>query len=168
MKRHLKDDELVALVFSDLSHEKETACRKHIDSCERCRAELESLRHAVSMLQEAPIANPPPFAWSRLHARIQKSGTSRDWTEPSWLFLILGHAGGMLLIMMVILLMGSWLETAFLWKSLRLWALARSFGPHGFVALVLFAIGALLTLAMTPVFWWESQRVPQHLRDGIH
>ena len=172
-KRHvmelpLRDDELVALVFSDLSCEKEAVCRKHIDLCARCRVELESLEHAVTVLQGTPPASPPPFAWPKLQARIIKSGTTRDWTEPSWLPLILGHAGGILLIMIVILLLGGWLENASIWKSLPLWALARSFGPHGFVALVIFATGALLTLAMTPVFWWESQRVPQRLRDGIH
>jgi anti-sigma factor RsiW len=168
MKRHLRDDELVALAFAELSGRKETDCRQHLASCKRCRTDLNTLEQAIAALERESLQSPPPFAWYRLRARIAKSGIARDWQEPKWLPVILGHAGGVLLIIAIVLVLGNWLETAPVWEYLRLWSFARSFGPHGLVALAIFSAGTLLTLAMTPVFWWESQQTPQHLHDGIH
>ena len=168
MNRHLRDDDLVALVFSELSERKAAICRRHLDSCKQCRMELDTLQQAVETLEQESLESPPPFAWSKLSARIAKSGIAREWQEPNWLPLILGHAGGVLLIIAIVLVLGSWLESARVWGYLRLWSFAHTFGPRGLVALAIFSCGALLTLALTPVFWWESQQASRRLHDGIH
>ena len=168
MKRHLRDDELVALAFAELPDRKEADCRLHLASCPRCRLELGTLEQAIVVLEREPLESPPAFAWTRLRARVMKSGAAREWQEPNWLPVILGHAGGVLLIILIVLVAGNWLESARIWESLRLWPFARSFGPHGLVALAIFSAGALLTLAMAPVFWWESQQAPGRPHNGIH
>jgi hypothetical protein len=99
-----------------------------------------------------------PFAWSRLKARVEQSGPRYEWHEPAWGPLILGNAGGIILVLVFIFLTGEWLKSAPVWQSIQMWPLAASFGPHGLIALGFFSMGALVTLALTPIFWWESRR----------
>ena len=121
-------------------------------------AAFEALARAVNLLEREPTEAPPPFAWARLKARIEKSGTGRDWAEPAWTPLILGNIAGMILVLLFIFLTGGWLATTPLWQSRRAWRLAAEIGPHGLTAVVFFGAGALVTLALTPIFWWESRR----------
>lgn len=161
--RHLRDEELVGLVFDEVPREELDPCREHIQACVACAAAFEGLSRTVVLLESEPPVPPPPFAWSRLKARVQQSGPSCEWHEPAWGPLILGNAGGIILVLIFIFLIGGWLETTPVWQSIRTWPLAARVGPQGVIALGFFGIGALVTLALTPVFWWESR----HPRKAI-
>jgi hypothetical protein len=156
--RHLQDEEIVGLVFDELPREDVEACRNHVRACAACAAAFEGLSRAVALLEKEPTEPPPPFAWSRLKARVERSGPHYEWHEPAWGPLILGNAGGIILVLIFIFLIGGWLENAPVWKYIRTWPLAASFGPQGLIALGVFSMGALVTLALTPIFWWESRR----------
>jgi anti-sigma factor RsiW len=168
MNRHLSEGELVGLVFSELSAERRAACRRHMTSCLKCREANELLERAVGVLRQAPQENAPPFAWSRLEARIDRSRINHDWTEPDWLPLVLGHAAGIFLILALINFLGSWLDTPLIWDFLSWWRLARTFGPYGLAALVVFGLGVFAALAMVPIFWWEARHPIQRYREEIH
>jgi hypothetical protein len=156
--RHLQNEELVGLVFDELPGEDVDACREHIQACASCGAAFAGLSRAVVLLEKEPTEPPPPFAWSRLKARVEQSRPSYEWHEPAWGPLILGNAGGIILVLIFIFLIGGWLENAPAWQSIRTWPLAARFGPQGLIALGFFSMGALVTLALTPIFWWESRR----------
>ncbi len=155
---HLQDEELVGLVFDELAREERDSCNKHLSACPGCTASFVALARAVNLLEKEPTEAPPPFAWARLKARIEKSGTERDWADPAWTPLILGHVTGMILVLVFIFLAGGWLATTPLWQSLRTWKLAAEIGPRGLTAVFFFGAGALVTLALAPIFWWESRR----------
>jgi anti-sigma factor RsiW len=156
--RHLQNEELVGLVFDELARMERDACAEHLEACPQCAAAVARLARAVVLLEKEPTQAPPPFAWSRLKTRIERCGIGHDWSEPAWVPLILGHAAGMILVLLIIVLTGWWLEAAPVWQSIRAWPLAAQIGPHGLTALIFFGTGALITLALTPVFWWESRR----------
>jgi len=156
--RHLRDEELVGLVFDELPREELDPCREHIQACVACAAAFAGLSRAVVLLESEPTEAPPAFAWSRIKARVEHSGPSYEWHEPAWGPLILMNAGGIILVLIVIFVIGGWLETTPVWQSILTWSLAARVGPQGIIALGFFSIGALVTLALTPVFWWESRR----------
>ena len=156
--KHLQDEELVGLVFDELAREERDSCNEHLRACSECTAAFRALARAVSLLEKEPTEAPPPFAWAHLKARIDKSGTEHDWTNPAWTPLILGHVAGMILVLLFIFLTGGWLATTTLWQSLRTWRLAAEIGPRGLTAVLFFGAGALMALALAPIFWWESRR----------
>jgi hypothetical protein len=156
--RHLQDEELVGLAFDELSGDERAACREHIQDCTVCATAFDGLTSAVALLEKEPTEPPPPFAWVRLKARVEQTGAGSDWQEPAWGPLILGNAAGIILVLTLIFLAGGWLEKASVWQAIRTWPLAAEVGPRSLAALVFFGSGALVTLALTPIFWWESRR----------
>jgi anti-sigma factor RsiW len=159
--RHVGEVQLIRLVFGELAGKELDACLAHLKDCPGCSERLVHFRSAVALLENHPTEPPPPYAWSKIKARIERSGTSRDWDEPAWLPLVLGNAAGILLVILVIWLVGGWLGRTSVWQTIRTWPLAREVGPRSLIALVFFGAGALITLALTPIYWWES-RNPQN------
>lgn len=155
---HLQDEEMVSLVFGELAAKERDACMAHLSACPGCEAAFEQLGRAIALLDKEPMEPAPPFAWSRMKARIEQSGTRSDWSEPAWIPLILGNAAGIMLVILFIFLVGDWLEQAPVWHVIRTWPLASEVGPHSLTAVAFFGMGALVTLALTPIFWWESRR----------
>jgi hypothetical protein len=156
--RHLSQDEMAGLVFDEVGGSVRTRCLAHLDSCPACTGTFEDLCRAAALLEREPLEPAPVFAWARLEARIGRPGDERDWPEPAWVPLILAHAAGVALLATCIAVAGAWLETASVWESLRAWPVAREIGARGIVAVAIFAAGALATMAMAPVLWWESRR----------
>ncbi len=155
---HLKDEEIVSFVAGDLPGEKRESCAAHLHACPDCSSAAEKVARATELLLKQPMEPAPPFAWSKIRGRIERSGVHRDWSEPAWTPLVLGNAAGIALVVAAILLAGSWLEDASIWNSVRAWPLAGGIGPRSLVALVFFGASALVTLALTPIFWWESRQ----------
>jgi hypothetical protein len=156
--RHLQDEELVGLAFDELSGAGRAACKEHVQDCTVCAGALDSLTQAIALVEKEPTEPPPPFAWARLKIRIGKTGAGSDWQEPAWRPLILGNAAGIILVLILIFFAGGWLERASVWQEIRTWPLAAEVGPRSLTALVFFSAGALATLALTPILWWESRR----------
>ncbi len=154
---HLKDEEMVSYVSGDLAGDRRKACASHLRSCSDCRSAVEDVTLAVQLLASQPMRSAPPFAWSKIKARIEGSMTRRDWAEPAWTPLVLGNVAGIALIILTISAAGGWLENASIWRSVGAWPLAKEVGPRSLVALVFFGAAALVTLALTPIFWWESR-----------
>jgi anti-sigma factor RsiW len=158
---HLQDEDLVGLAFAELPALQKATCEGHLRTCPACASAYEELARAVAWLEKGPTQPAPPFAWARLKGRIERSISRKDWREPAWTPLILGNVAGILLILMLIFWGGGWLENATVWQSIRMWPLAARFGPRGLTALFFFGVGAMATLAMTPILWWESRRAPR-------
>ncbi len=159
---HLEDEELVGLSFDELTGQERDACREHLRSCPGCNAAFERLARAIALLEKEPTEAPPPFAWLRLKARLEGSGTRRDWTEPTWAPLVFGNLAGILLILLIIFAAGGWLARNPVWPGIRAWSVAALIGPHGLAALIFFGAAALVTLALTPIFWWEQWRAQRN------
>ncbi len=155
---HPQDEEMVGLVFGEPTGTGREDCIAHLRTCPSCKAAYERLVRAVALLDKEPMEPAPPFAWSKLRARIEQSGAGRDWSDPPWAPLVLGNLAGIFLAILIIGLTGRWLESASAWQVIRTWPLAREVGPRSLTALAFFGTGALVTLALTPIFWWESRR----------
>ncbi len=161
--RHLLDRELVISAFREFppgfDPEQEATWRLHLNVCPDCRAKLEDLQGAVSVLQGSRFEPPPPLVWARLQARIRTASvSSRVPVDLSWVRVAFGHIGGIFLALAVIVVAGSALESASIWKSMALWPICSEIGGRGIAALFFVGAGSLLALALAPVLWWESRR----------
>ena len=154
---HLQDEEMVSLVFGDLAGDRREAFLAHLRACPNCESAFEHLGRTVELLEQKPMEPAPPFAWLRVKTRIERSGARRDWKEPAWTPLVLGNVAGIALVILAISLAGGWLENASVWRTIRTWPLARGIGPRSLTALIFFGTASLVTLALTPIFWWESR-----------
>ena len=56
----------------------------HAASCERCRAEVESLLEAVRLASEDPPPDPSPLFWPHLAARIGEAVRREQAPAPNW------------------------------------------------------------------------------------
>jgi anti-sigma factor RsiW len=64
-------EELVAVLDGALAPDALTAARRHVDGCDRCRAELARLESGVALLRAgSPAVEPSPFFATRLAARL--------------------------------------------------------------------------------------------------
>jgi anti-sigma factor RsiW len=154
---HLREEELVALALDEGSSEARTSSCLHLECCPECRTALRDLIRAVALLEAEPTEPVPPHAWTRLRSQLEDARRTRDWTDASWIPITLAHAGGAVLMLVAAILLGTWLESTTLWLSIRTWPLARAAGGWGVAAAVFFGGGTFVTLALTPVLWWESR-----------
>jgi hypothetical protein len=155
---HLQEDELVALALDEASSEARSSGCLHLERCPECRTALRDLIRAVALLEAEPTEPAPPDAWIRLRARLEDTRRPQDWSEASWIPMTLAHAGGAVLLLVAAFLLGAWLESTTLWQSIRTWPLARAAGGWGVAAAVFFGAGTFVTLALTPVLWWDARR----------
>ncbi len=160
---HLQEEDMVSLVFDEVEGDRRAACKAHQRACPDCRESIDRLVRAAELLGKEPMEPAPPFAWSKIRARIERSRAPRDWSEPAWTPLVLGNIAGIALVTLTIALAGKWLESASLWDTIRTWPLARGVGPRSLTALLFFGAGSLVTLALTPIFWWESRLTSKHI-----
>ena len=99
MTRHIDDSNLQDLLEGLLDSEAETEFREHLDSCPRCREELESLTELREELGRLPVeARPGRDLWPQISWRMGQtqapglppelpSGTGRRVSLPAWQLL---------------------------------------------------------------------------------
>lgn len=75
-------DALSALVDGELTGPETEAVEQHLAQCPPCRAELEDVRQARSILRELPAVEPPFGAIDRARTRVRRRGTGR-WATAS-------------------------------------------------------------------------------------
>ncbi len=161
---HLREEDMVSLVFDELDGDERAAGAAHLRACQDCSSSFDHLVQAAGLLSKEPMEPAPPFAWSKIRARIERSTSSHsDWSEPAWMPLVLGNIAGIVIVVAAIVLAGAWLENAPVWSTIRTWPLPRGVGPRSLTALIFFGAGSLATLALTPIFWWESRHPGKHI-----
>jgi hypothetical protein len=150
--------ELLGLLFDEPACGESETLQAHLAACPVCTAACNQLGRAAALLEREPMEPAPAFAWPRLKASIDRTGACRDWDEPAWAPLILRNVAGILVAILLMVLAAGWLERADFWHSIQSWPVTRGIGPLSLAALVFFGAGALVTLALTPILWWETRR----------
>ena len=91
--RHLRDhlDETTLLDVAEGTQSEHAAA--HLAGCERCRVQVEELRSAMRIAEDAAVPEPSPLFWEHLSARISDAVAEEaaapavvpaGWTARSW------------------------------------------------------------------------------------
>ncbi len=78
---HCTMDELLAIREGEGSQ----AARRHVDECEACRDELESLHQRVAALRTLPVLSPPRDRWSAIRDEVLAARASKRRSLATWL-----------------------------------------------------------------------------------
>lgn len=80
---HLKPAEIVDAAEERLPGER----RRHLDTCDRCRAAVSALAATLARLAEAPVPEPSPLFWDHFSARVRAAIEAEPGREPwrTWL-----------------------------------------------------------------------------------
>jgi anti-sigma factor RsiW len=81
---HLSDDELVLHYYDD--HDEPDRAREHLETCQRCREELEALRSDLDALRDADVPERDEDYGARVYRDLEgRLGTARRWSlRPAW------------------------------------------------------------------------------------
>ena len=156
MRDHLSESELLEVHTGEIAPTRRERLESHARTCPRCRDRLEALAWVEAALTDWPAPEPPVDGLARVMDRIGKHQAvrpTRDGLRPA-LATLLGVAVGTL---------------AIAWGGDRLWGLVLapqlSLGApwgalvgRGLATLILFGVGSLITLALTPVLLMETAR----------
>jgi hypothetical protein len=93
---HLNDTEFIDVIEEiDLNEEVETLAverRRHVESCDECRARVEALRHTLAQALDADVPEPSPLFWDHFGARVSQAvneagnparSSFLDWLKPA-------------------------------------------------------------------------------------
>jgi anti-sigma factor RsiW len=86
MNRHLSPRELVDAADAALGPDR----LRHLERCERCRAELAGLRQSIERVSEtSDVPEPSPLFWDHLPERVRRTTSSESigqawWRVPGW------------------------------------------------------------------------------------
>ncbi len=80
--RHLRDDEFVDWLDGALIETR----AKHLEQCERCRAESDRLRSLMGTVRAAEVPEPSPLYWDNLSRRVRHRLEAEPARLPWWHF----------------------------------------------------------------------------------
>jgi len=78
MTDHLDETALLDVAEGSRSDDAEA----HLAECERCRLQVEDLRSAMRMAEDAPVPEPSPLFWDHLSARVREAIAEEATGEP--------------------------------------------------------------------------------------
>ena len=84
--RHLSEQELIDLAEGAAPE----SAKPHLQSCEKCRAQLNDLRSILSEASDVAVPEPSPLFWDHLSARVREAIADdpppRDLSAWRWLY----------------------------------------------------------------------------------
>ena len=70
-ERHFEQDQLIDFVEGDVAPGLEDQIGRHLETCDRCRAYVESLRRAFAVLKTDTVPEQPPGYWDFFEQRVR-------------------------------------------------------------------------------------------------
>ncbi len=84
MRYRCNSEALSAYLDGALRVRERVALERHVDTCDRCREELASLRRVQGLFEAWAPPPPRPFFEARLNRRLDGAGESRLWPWREW------------------------------------------------------------------------------------
>jgi hypothetical protein len=150
---------ILRLFYGEASQQEARHLRRHLQSCEGCREYLRLLRQMDAAFEQWPDELPAPDTFEKIMANIPQEQPKAIHLRPAFSARpFFNIVFGLLFILLSIYFVQSRLAVQPIWQSLqKLWVF-DFLGSFGFVAVLFFAIGSFLTLALAPVLYFDLHR----------
>ncbi|UCH96608.1 MAG: hypothetical protein JSV88_07095 [Candidatus Aminicenantes bacterium] len=155
-KNHLLD-----LYFHEISSRKEREIRKHVEQCSECRHYLETLKqthHALDQWQdEAPLANTLDLILERIPGPQPEPVFDKPAITIPPIAPFLKIVFSILAVLAIIIFLHDKVTLFPFWETLKECWFVKLLGSLGVTTVLVFLLGAFITLALSPILILESQ-----------
>lgn len=156
---HQKHNQCVAFFFNDISEREQHQFQNHLEECDDCQAYVHTLKKTdvalKDWLDEAPRKDTFDRIMAAIPARTIRLPEKRK--EAVWMpFMQITLA--VMLLASLIYIVHTRLSVSTIWSTLTQISFFKSLGSLGSVALLFFALGSFITLAIYPVLYLESRK----------
>ena len=150
---------ILSLFYGEAPAQEAQRTRQHLQSCEGCRGYLQLLQQMSDTFDQWPDEQPAPDSFDQIMANIPQERPRIMRLQPAFSARpFFNIAFSLLFILLSIYFVQSRLAAQPIWQALeKLW-IFDVLGSFGFVALLFFAIGSFLTLALAPVLYFDLHR----------
>lgn len=150
---------ILSLFYGETSESEAKRIRHHLQSCEGCREYFQLLQQMSAAFEQWQDEQPEPHTFDKIMANIPQEQPKMVRLKPTFSARpFFNIAFGLMFILLSIYFVQSRLAMLQLWQALeKLW-IFDLLGSFGFVAMMFFAIGAFLTLALAPVLYFDLHR----------
>ena len=149
---------LLDLYFHEISGKKEQKVRKHMEQCSQCREYLSTLEQTNRSLHQWRDQAPQPNTLEVILEKIAEPAP-----KPASVNLARAAAPfikivvSILAVLLILVFLHNQITHFSFWETLKEWWFVKFIGSFGVTAVLFFLLGAIITLAFSPVLIWESQ-----------
>lgn len=157
-KCKMNKNKLLALYFNEGTKREEREIRKHVDTCDECRAYLSSLDKLDQTLHLWQDEEPLPGTLDLIMAEIPVNRRKPAEAKPAFSFTpILSLVFSAAAILTAIIFLHDKIMLLPFWETIKECWCVKAFGSFGTTAMLVFLFGLFITLAITPVLILEAK-----------
>jgi len=153
----MNKNKLLALHFNEGTKREEREIRKHVDTCDECRAYLLSLDKVDRTLHLWQDEEPRPGTLDVIMAEIPVK-QRKPAAKPAFSFTpILSLVLSVVSILAAIIYLHNKIALLPFWETIKECWCVKAFGSFGTTTMLIFLIGLFITLAIAPVLILEAK-----------
>lgn len=155
----LNKNKVLAFYFTEGNENELNAIRSHINKCDTCQQYLSELKQTMCKLDKLEEQEPPQYLLNRIinETAVSAKNTAVTKTNTS-VSSIVQIALGQIFIFLIIYIVNSSALINKIWESLKIYIPVKIFGSISITLIIIFGIGALVTLAAAPILLNDSKR----------
>ncbi len=156
-------DRLLAFHFREGDERELVRVKRHVEQCPECRLVIADLRMVETALQRWPDVASPDTALDGIMERI---ATARPPApplpaRPRPSVLAAKPFFQIVAVIFALLFVIGWLGRGVKllpwWQTVSKWGVMQLFGPAAVAVFLIFILGTIVTLALSPILIWETE-----------
>lgn len=154
----LNKNKILDFYFSEGTESELNNIREHINKCSSCQLYLSEIKQTMCKLEKLEDQAPPENVLNRIIAEVSVSVPKpavKERTTP--VTSILQIALGQIFLFALIYIVNSSAVITKIWDSVKNFQLFQVLGSMGLTVIIVFGLGAFVTLAVAPVLLFESK-----------
>lgn len=156
---HKNKNEILDYYYNLDEPKKRIKVRKHIDSCKECKEYLDVLVETGQKLDmvstEKPLTNTFDTIMNSINETPQVVSPAKKTFDS---VPVLKIALTILFVLLGLYFLQSKMEFLNIWNSIERSWLVQTFGKYSFIIVAFFCIGSLITLALAPILFMQSNK----------
>jgi len=157
---HPNKNKLLDLFYNEIISRGKADVLSHVDSCPSCQDYVKTLHSVNETLTSWQDEKPLPQTFAIILDNISQAPVKPVVQRQSIpVTPILQIAFSICLILALIYIIQSKIVLLPVWETVQNMWFVETFGSFGFVLLLFFCVGTFITLSLTPIILFDSQKI---------
>lgn len=157
---HENKNLLLTLYYHEGTEREEKKIEAHVRSCESCQEYLKIMKQTDELLNQWHDEQPLPQTLDLILSSISSTELKPIQASPAISAKpILQIAFSLGIILTLLFFAQSKISLLPIWQSLERWWLVQAIGSFGVVTILFFCIGTFITLSLTPILVFKSNKL---------